>query len=128
MDLVAEGFDFAIRAGKLRDSSLVARKLGESPNILVASPEYLQEHPAPKKLSDLERHACVLFRASKGEAVWKLNGPKGPESVTVRGALSGTDFAFVRAAVLRGAGIAFMPVPACIEELIEGRLEQVLPK
>ncbi len=128
VDLVAEGFDFAIRAGKLRDSSLVARKLGESPNILVASPEYLKEHPAPKKLADLEKHACVLFRASKGATVWKLNGPKGPESVTVRGALSGTDFAFVRAAVLRGAGISLVPVPACIEELIEGRLEQVLPK
>lgn len=127
VDLVGEGFDLAVRAGKLRDSSLVARKLGDSPLLLVATAAYLKERGAPKKLSDLERLDCILLRATKGEATWKLEGPRGEESVRVRGPLSGTDFSFVRAAALRGAGVALIPLPAAIEDLHAGHLEWVLP-
>ncbi|NUP05920.1 MAG: LysR family transcriptional regulator [Polyangiaceae bacterium] len=129
VDLVAEGFDLAVRAGQLRDSSLVARKLGEAPQLLVATPGYLDKHGRPSKLFDLEQHACVLFRANKGESVWKLVDQQGAEhSVRVRGPLSGSDFSFVRAAALRGVGIGLVPLSGIIEDIQAGRLEWVLPE
>ena len=127
VDLVGEGFDLAVRAGRLRDSSLVAKKLGHAPLVVVASPEYLERAGRPKRPADLEQHACVLFRATKGEVVWKLENPRGEEqSVRVRGPLSGTDFTFVRAAALHGAGITLLPALAASADLEAGRLEWLL--
>lgn len=128
VDLVGEGYDLAIRAGRLRDSSLVARKVGETPTVLLASPEYLTRRGRPKKLADLAKHDCVLFRSSKGESTWKLIGPKGEESVSVRGPLSGSDFAFIRSVAQKGAGIALLPVPSAMQDIHTGVLEWILPK
>lgn len=61
VDLVAEGFDLAIRLGALPDSGLVARKLEDATLCLVASPQYLQRQGAPHSLEDLKAHACVPF-------------------------------------------------------------------
>lgn len=60
-DLVAEGYDLAIRLGELPDSSLVARKLEDAPLRLVASPDYLQRAGAPQTLTDLKHHHCLPF-------------------------------------------------------------------
>jgi DNA-binding transcriptional LysR family regulator len=112
VDLVAEGFDLAVRAGRLQDSTLVARKLGGMPFILVAHRDYLKRHPAPKTLAELAEHECILFRAKNGRAEWKLTGPNGEEKVDVRGQLSGSDFSFVMGACVAGVGIAFVPAAA----------------
>lgn len=61
VDLVAEGFDLAIRLGQLPDSGLVARKLEEAELLLVASPGYLQRMGAPQTLEDLQQHLCLPF-------------------------------------------------------------------
>lgn len=61
VDLVAEGYDLAIRLGELPDSGLVARKLEDAPLRLVASPQYLQRHGTPQSLADLSSHACLPF-------------------------------------------------------------------
>ncbi len=61
VDLVAEGFDLAIRLGHLPDSGLVARKLEDATLLLVASPEYLRRMGAPQTLEDLQRHMCLPF-------------------------------------------------------------------
>jgi len=61
VDLVAEGFDLAIRLGNLPDSGLVARKLEDAKLCLVASPDYLRRHPAPANLTDLRQHSCLPF-------------------------------------------------------------------
>ncbi|RKH14685.1 LysR family transcriptional regulator [Corallococcus sp. CA053C] len=61
VDLVAEGFDLAIRVGELPDSGLVARRLEDAPMCLVASPAYLKEAGTPRSLAELERHACLSF-------------------------------------------------------------------
>jgi DNA-binding transcriptional LysR family regulator len=115
VDLVAEGFDLAIRAGQLRDSSLVARRLAEAHMVLFASPEY-----------DLAKHACVLFRSKQGEAKWTLEGPRGKESVVVRGSITGDDFSFVRSVAAEGGGIALAPVPGTAADFAAGRLVAVL--
>lgn len=61
VDLIAEGFDLAIRLGHLPDSGLVARKLEDAPLLLVASPEYVERMDAPRTLQDLHHHVCLPF-------------------------------------------------------------------
>ena len=61
VDLVAEGFDLAIRLGELPDSGLVARKLEDAELCLVAAPAYLEWMGEPKDLSDLHEHVCIPF-------------------------------------------------------------------
>ncbi len=61
VDLVAEGFDLAIRLGRLPDSGLVARKLEDAPVCLVAAPDYLRRAGTPQSLAELARHACISF-------------------------------------------------------------------
>jgi DNA-binding transcriptional LysR family regulator len=61
VDLVAEGFDLAIRLGQLPDSGLVARRLEDAPLLLVAAPDYLQRRGTPQTLDDLQQHLCLPF-------------------------------------------------------------------
>lgn len=61
VDLVAEGFDLAIRLGHLPDSGLVARKLEDAPLLLVASPQYVKRMGAPQTVEDLHHHVCLPF-------------------------------------------------------------------
>jgi DNA-binding transcriptional LysR family regulator len=128
VDLVKEGFDLAVRAGPLTDSSLLARKLGESEHGLFASRAYLDTAGRPRRLSDLTRHECILYRASGATATWRLSGPRGEEEVSVRGRLETDEFAFVRASVRAGAGIAFTPVGLLAPLVKNGELERVLPR
>lgn len=127
VDLVAEGFDLAIRAGTLSDSSLVARKLGSARMTLVASPDYLERRGTPRHPRELEEHDCVPFRPRDGRVTWTLIGPDGQtESVSVGGAVASDDFTFVRAAVRAGAGIGMLPSFQTHGECEQGRLVPVL--
>jgi DNA-binding transcriptional LysR family regulator len=109
VDLVAEGFDLALRAGKLADSSLVAKKIGSDSLGLFASPGYLRRRGRPKKVADLASHDCVLFRGTHGKSEWQLTGPRGEERVTVRGPLDADEITLVQQAVSAGVGIALLP-------------------
>jgi len=126
VDLVKEGFDVALRAGRLTDSSLVARRVGGLESQLFASPAYLKRRGAPSSVKDLLRHDLVLFRAIDGGSSWTLDGPRGEVKLDVKGRVGGDDFLFVRAAALAGAGIALMPRVICASELRDGRLVRVL--
>ncbi len=110
VDLVAEGFDLAVRAGKLTDSTLVARKIGSDSLAVFAAASYLKQHGRPKSFADLANHRCVLFRGKNGKAEWRLNGPSGEERVTVRGPLSVDEMEFAQHAVAQGMGIGLLPL------------------
>jgi DNA-binding transcriptional LysR family regulator len=86
VDLLEEGFDFAVRAGGVRDENLVARPLPVSDFGLYASSAYLARAGAPKRVSELAQHRCVLFRGLRGQRTWQLRGPRGEESVEVSAA------------------------------------------
>jgi DNA-binding transcriptional LysR family regulator len=128
VDLVEEGFDLALRAGVLSDSSLIARKIGTSCMRIFASRAYLEGAAAPKKLSDLAQHPMVLFRTRHGTSEVTFSGPKGPESITLPAVIGTNDFAFARRTVVAGAGIGVLPAVLCKKEIDAGILEQVLPK
>jgi DNA-binding transcriptional LysR family regulator len=110
VDLVAEGFDLAVRAGKLTDSTLVARKIGSDSLGLFASAGYLKQHGRPKTFAEIARRDCVLFRGKNGKADWNLTGPKGEETITVRGPLSVDEIGFAQQAVGQGLGIGLLPI------------------
>lgn len=127
VDLIAEGFDLALRAGQLRDSSLIARKLGAVESRLFAAPAYLEARGTPDTPADLGRHACLLFRGQNGKARWRLDGPAGAVQVEVAGPIGADDLSFVRAAALAGGGIALLPWFLCADDVAAGRLVRVLP-
>lgn len=124
VDLVQEGFDLAVRAGKLEDSSLIVRRVGEMDIGLYGSPAYLKAHGRPRKVADLAQHPCILFRSTGGHARWTLTGPGGAESVEVQGALSADQFSFIEEAVAAGLGIGFLPE---LRARSTSRLTRVLP-
>lgn len=127
IDLVSEGIDLAIRAGVLRDSSLVAKKIAETDLRLFASPTYLAKRGTPRAVADLAAHDAVLFRSKNGRARWTLECRAEKTSVDVRGGVSGDDFAFLVAATLAGAGIGLLPRFTAEAEVGAGHLVRVLP-
>lgn len=129
VDLIADGFDLAIRGGPLEDSALVARPLGRGKSWLIASPAYLDRVGAPASPEDLESRECVLFRGHEGVSRWALEGPDGATTtVTVSGRVNGDEYGFVSAAVESGAGIGCVPWLLCHGHLADGRLVRVLPE
>jgi len=111
VDLVREGYDLALRAGLLQDSTLVARKLVESQIALWASRDYVDRHGAPKQLHDLAQHRVLLFGSSLN-ATWEFTGPSGIERVKVSAVLAANTFSLLVNAARDGRGIAPLPSQA----------------
>ena len=132
VDLVAEGFDIGIRAGKSRDASLVSRRVGNSALGLYASPEYLSARGKPQTLAELVDHDCVLFRGKYGKALWRLEGPDGEtSSVEVHGRVNVDEMLFVRQAVGIGLGIGLLPtivIATCKRVGSLDPIERILPE
>jgi DNA-binding transcriptional LysR family regulator len=127
VNLIEEGFDLALRAGTLEDSTLVAHKIFTTELHIYAAPAYLARRGRPKRLADLASHDCVLYRSSTGSVPLRLQGPRGPEQVTVSGRVAADDLAFVRNLVLAGAGLGLLPDLMAEFEVVPGALVRVLP-
>ncbi|RKI63508.1 LysR family transcriptional regulator [Corallococcus sp. AB049A] len=127
VDLMEEGFDLAVRAGRLPDSSLMARRLGDIEWLVVASPGYLQARGAPKTPADLAKHDCLFFGKSLKGNVWTLHAGGRSVEVKVSGRLTVNEPDMLRAVTCLGAGVALIPGQQCIEDLASGRLQRVLP-
>jgi DNA-binding transcriptional LysR family regulator len=108
--LIEEGFDIALRAGRLEDSSLVARKIGGTAFGLFASPSYLKRRGVPNAPEDLARHEFVAVRGRDGRARLELNGPNGAIEIDVNAPLTTDDLSFIFRAVSLGAGIGLIPI------------------
>ncbi len=126
LDLVAEGIDIAIRVGTVQDSSLVARKIGSSRRITVASAACIAQHGEPHHPSDLARLPCVIFTGSVTPTEWRFESPDGPVSVSVSGRFRTDNGEAVREAVLAGLGFAVLPIWFFRTEVTDGRLKPVL--
>lgn len=125
VSLVDEGFDVAIRAGFLRDSSLIARKLGQVGTVVCASPTYLAARGRPQVPEDLEQHDCLVNANLPGRNRWELSPGR---AVTVRARLSCNNWDVLRDAALAGLGLTCLPALYAGAALEDGRLEQVLPE
>jgi len=128
VDLVAGGFDLGIRFSAkrgLRDSTLVARRLGTLRGQLVASPAYLARRGAPRTLQDLRTHDWVTYA---GTETFLLVSKGKSRRVTTSGRIRCNDMFFARAAVRAGAGVAVLPSFLAEPELDAGGLMAVLPQ
>ncbi|CDX42357.1 Transcriptional regulator, LysR family [Mesorhizobium sp. ORS 3359] len=107
INLLEERADVAIRAGPLSESRLVARKLGQSRMVLVASPAYLAARGTPSALSDLARHNMLAFGFARHIDGWPFIDAAGKSIVLpIVGNMSLTDGEAMRRTTLAGAGIA----------------------
>ncbi|MBX5157924.1 MULTISPECIES: LysR family transcriptional regulator [unclassified Rhizobium] len=127
LDLIAENIDLGIRFGELKDSSIIAQRLGKSVRYLVAAPDYLKGKAPPSEPQDLNEHQCVLLNGRNGEAEWHL--VSGGKSVRqqVSGPVSSRDFDAVSAFTNRGHGIGLLPSTYCDDEIRRGALIRLLP-
>lgn len=126
-DLVEEGIDLAIRAGEITDLSLVSRMIGATRRVVVATPEYLARRGVPATPQDLSGHECILYERLATGANWSFVGAQGPFSVPVAGRFRVNNTEGVRAAVLQGLGIGFVPAWHFVDGEIErGRVRVLL--
>lgn len=128
LDLVAENIDVAIRFGELKDSSVIATRMGRSIRYVVAAPAYLKNRKPPAEPADLTQHECVMLRAKNNEADWDLVSGRRKARVHVSGAVSSRDFNSLSTFVHRGHGIGLLPSTYCDDEIAAGRLVRLLPK
>ncbi|HYE00777.1 MAG TPA: LysR family transcriptional regulator [Alphaproteobacteria bacterium] len=127
VDLVEEGYDLAVRIGRLADSSLVARRLAPARMAVAAAPDYLARHGAPARPEDLARHACLTYSYAAAGDEWRFEGPDGPAAVRVAGPFRANNGDAVLAAGLAGLGVLLQPTFIVGEALAAGRLVALLP-
>jgi len=128
VDLVKQGVDLAIRIGPLADSSLIARKIGTSKRVIVASPDYLVKHGRPKKPSDLEKHECLFYSLQKSPDLWYFNSTQeGDESIRVNGRFKASSPDAICDAAAEGLGIAVISEWNARQYIKSGRLKTILP-
>ncbi len=127
LDLIAENVDVGIRFGELKDSTLIAKKLGSQVRYVVASPEYLKDRKPPTKPEDLNLHQCILLNGKNGEAEWELLNGRKRARIRVSGPISSRDFQSVGTFVYRGHGVGFLPSTYCDDKIRKGELLRLLP-
>lgn len=130
IDLVQEGIDVALRVrANLDDSgSLVAKNLGETRSVLVASPQLLQRFGTPADVEALRHLPTVAMSAADGRASWHLRGPRAASfELEHRPVYTADDLHTLKFAVVQGTGMCVLPDYLCDDELRHGTLAPVLP-
>lgn len=126
VDPIAEGFDMTIRIAELSDSTLVARRIAPAHRVICATPDYLAANGVPKMPEDLRRRDCLHYGNLATGMQWKLTGEDGDHWIPVAARLCANNAEVLRAAALRGLGIALLPTFVVGMDLQEGRLATVL--
>lgn len=124
LDLLEEGYDLAIRLGKLPDSTMMAKKLGERTNYVCASPTYLEKYGIPHSLSELNNHSCLLGTLD----YWHFSEAGKEKNIRVTGRLRYNNGYSLVDAALKGLGIVQLPDYYVDHYLKSGELITVLDK
>jgi len=124
VDLIAEGYDCAIRVGYLQDSNLIARRIGAVHGKLVASPDYVKAHGSPETPEELLAHQALM----QGTEAWQLTD--GDKIITVRpqGRFKADNGTALVAAAVAGLGIAYLPDWLTHEHVASGALVPVMTR
>jgi len=127
VNLVEEGIDVALRVGKLKDSSLIARRLMPCGLHACASPEYLKKCGKPERPSQLETHNCLIYSQLPNPDNWLFKDDQGKDiSIKVNGNLRSSMGSILMNAAQNGSGIFIGPTFMVASALKEGTLETVL--
>jgi len=124
VDLIAQGFDFAIRYGVLADSSLISRKLSERPMVCAASPDYLKRYGTPKHPSELKQHSCLTTNTDR----WIFSDENSNNTLEIRvsGRWMSTNGNALRYAATEGLGVTYTPHVNLKSALDNGELIPIL--
>lgn len=126
MDLIAEGFDLAVRIGELQSSAMIARRVGTYRLMLVASPAYLARHGTPARPGDLGKARGLLNLNMSPRNRWPFSKDGKREVAEVEGGLQIDNGEALRVASLEGAGIAYLPKDLVVDDVAAGRLVALL--
>jgi len=126
IDLVAEGFDLTIRIGELKDSTLIARRLGIIRFATLASPDYLQTRGTPAHPSELAKHDGLFYTNITDKQQWGYRDGKQSLAVVPQNRLSANNGDFLTRAALTGLGIMQCPTFLVDEFIRDGSLSVIL--
>ena len=126
VDLLAERTDVAIRAGPLRTSSLLARKLGDTGKLIVAAPAYLARAGMPHSAADLDAHVRIGFSYARAVEGWPLRENGRELMLPVPARVQASDGEGIRRLALAGVGLARLAAFTVRADLAAGRLVPVL--
>ncbi|MBF3851517.1 LysR family transcriptional regulator [Burkholderia pseudomallei] len=128
VDLVAEGFDVAIRVGTLADSRLVASNLGEHRMVLGASPGYVSRYGYPASPNDLRDHHALIYTGPFASRVWGFSKNGERQEITPEGSTRSNDLSALIEAAKADLGIARAGEWAMTKEFASGQLVPLLPE
>ncbi len=126
VDLVAGGFDLAIRCGRMPDSSFVVRKLAPTRRLVCAAPSYVARCGAPSHPRDLVEHDCLRHGLDEDATVWTFRERGQPLRIRVCGPVHANNLLVLRDAAANGAGIAMLPSFVVADHVRDGRLRVLL--
>lgn len=126
VDIVAEGFDVAVRIGALEDSSLIARRVASYRYVLCASPDYLKKTGRPEHPSHLAGHICIVNAAISPTNRWEFLVDGKPTSITVKPRARVNAARPIRNMVAAGHGIGLCLLPTVEDDIAHGRLVRLL--
>jgi len=126
-DLVASRVDLAVRAGRLVDSQLVARRVGTMRRYLCATPAYLEHAPPLRDPADLKNHRCLAFSGLRTGTLWQFTRQRQRRSVRIDPVMQTNDSKAIRDAVLAGVGIGVQGDYMGDPLIASGELVEVLP-
>ena len=128
VDLVEDGFDLALRIGRLQDSNLIARRIAPCKTVVCASAQYLKSHAAIERPEDLLEHNCLTYTYLSTPREWRfVDAGNEPIVVPVKGTLQSNNGMILRDAAVGGAGIVMLPTFYLYEQLRKGMLQIILP-
>ena len=128
VDLVDEGYDLALRVGRLaEDSRLVVRLLAPTRRVLLASPAYLERHGSPRTPPQLREHPCLVLDVGARPQRWQLARARADVAIDVAGPLRSNNAFVLLRACKDALGIALLPATVAGEDLRHGELRRVLP-
>jgi len=128
VDLIDEGFDLAVRIGRLAESSLISRRLAPLRRVLCASPDYLAAHGTPRTPDDLAAHACLGYSNLTPQEEWSFSDPlsRRPWPVRIEARLRINNGDALRLAALAGVGLGLLPTFIVGPDLAAGTLVPLL--
>jgi DNA-binding transcriptional LysR family regulator len=126
VDLVEDRFDIGIRAGRLPDSTLIAKSLGQVAWLFAATPGYFKRRGRPRSPDDLAKHDVLHFGSGSDRATLHLRRGEEHADIELTPRLVTTENDLLHSAAIGGIGLALLPAYQCIEDLRTHRLERVL--
>ena len=126
VDLLDEGFDLAVRIGRLADSSLIARRLATTGFICAAAPAYLARAGAPAQPADLAQHNCLRYSYHAQPEGWSFSHDSQEITVRVGGNLEANNGDALQAAARAGLGIVYLPDFIAAADIATGELVRLL--